>query len=183
MNMRSTDVKDAETLVFLKELESQARTMALVYEQLYQSENLARVAMRPYIEKLCSNVIEGFGSDCTIEKSLELEDISFDVSYAMPCGLIINELLTNSLKHAFPKEFNKKRKVTIQMHVDRDVCTIKFWDSGIGMPSGLDWRASKSIGLRLVNLWATHQLGGTLDVDDEGGTMFTVIFKIQERKE
>ena len=167
----------------MTELETQARAMALVYEQLYQSENLANVAMLPYFQKLSSYVLEGFGGDREIETLVEVEDVYFDVSYAIPCGLIINELLTNSLKYAFPSQFEGLRRITIGMHLSADVCTLTVADNGIGLPAGLDWSSSKSIGLRLVNLWATHQLGGTLKEESNKGTVFIVTFTILKEKE
>ncbi len=169
---------DADTRQFLKELEDQARTMSLVYEQLYQSDNLARVDMGTYLHQLTSNVLEGFDRRSVIQVDLNAP-LFLDVAYAMPCGLIVNELFTNVLKHAFPPGYRGKPRVVISMQQEGENCRLFFSDNGIGMPGNYDWKSNKSLGIRLVNLWAMHQLGGTLDVSTESGTTFAISFNLK----
>jgi two-component sensor histidine kinase len=109
--------------------------------------------------------------------------MTLDVMYALPCGLIINELLTNSLKYAFPRDFGGPCRITIGLSRDHNTCILTVADTGRGMPPDFDWRKSKSLGMRLVNLWATHQLGGTLKVDGEQGTTCVITFTIAKEKE
>jgi len=181
VNMRGKEIHDTNTRQFLKELEGQARTMSLVYEQLYQSENLSRVEMMPYIQQLTSNILQAFGVSREIDLNLNTT-VSLDVSEAMPCGLIINELFTNSIKHAFPSDFKGIPAINIDLQQDGIVCRLTVSDNGVGLPPGLDWRSSRTFGLRLVNLWATHQMGGTLDVSGAPGTTFTINFEIQSER-
>jgi PAS domain S-box-containing protein len=181
MHMRGEDIDDEKTTLFLKELEEQARTMSLVYEQLYQSSSLASVDMESYLRQLSSHVLVAFGSGRSIPINLRAQSMSFDVALAMPCGLITNELLTNSLKYAFPEGIESIPAIDISLERDGNSYVLTVADNGIGLQSGFDWRASRTLGLRLVNLWVTHQLGGTLDITSGGGMSCTIRFEEQER--
>ena len=176
LDMQGRQIDDVGTRTFLKELEGQARTMSLVYEQLYQSENLARVELKSYLKQLTDNILESFGFGQEHKLELSVDDISLDVSQAMPCGLIVNELYTNILKHAFPPDFQDRRMVKIDLYRVEKTIHLTISDNGVGLPPGYDWRSGKSLGLRLVNLWATHQLGGTLEITSAKGTSFAILF-------
>jgi PAS domain S-box-containing protein len=176
MEMQAGLIADEPTRQFLKELEGQARTMALVYEQLYQSVNLARVQMAPYIQQLTYYISETFGGRRMVQLTLDVGSVSLDVAQAMPCGLIVNELFTNIFKHAFPPGFDGQPMVHIALQLDGETYRLTVADNGVGLPPGYDWQASQSLGLPLVNLWATHQLGGTLDVSSAPGATYTITF-------
>ena len=176
VEVRLEQVSDAPTQLLLKEFQEQARTMSLVYEQLYESDNLAQVDMRLYLESLATNVLAAFAENRTIDLRLEVEPMALDVSRAMPCGLIVNELLTNILKHAFPPTFTAPKCITIGLKTEDKKRVLWVSDNGAGLPPGLDWQQTQSLGLRLVNLWAAHQLGGNLEVDTGAGAGTT--FKV-----
>jgi PAS domain S-box-containing protein len=175
IEMRSRHLADEGIRLFLRELEGQARTMSLVYEQLYQAEQLSRVDMAAYLRQLAINVMEAFGGQRDIRLHLDAA-AWLDVAQAMPCGLIVNELLTNALKHAFPPGFSGQPAIDITLRQDGRQRRLTVRDNGVGFPPGQDWRAGNTLGLRLVHLWATHQLGGTLDVDGQPGAAFTIAF-------
>ena len=177
MEMQARLIPDEGPRQFLKELEGQARTMALVYEQLYQSVNLARVQMTPYLQQLTFYVSETFGGPRAVQLHLDIAPIALDVAQAMPCGLIVNELFTNILKHAFPPDFHGQPTVHIALEYNGETYRLTVADNGVGLPPDYDWHASRSLGLRLVNLWATHQLGGTLTVRSEPGATYTITFR------
>lgn len=181
MDMQAVQIKSPATRRFLRELQEQARTMSLVYEQLYQSENLAQVAMQPYLHQIASGVLQAFAGERSIHLDLKLAPVSLDVSYAMPCGLIVNELVTNAIKYAFPDSFPDKPVVRVSLRAKGEHCTLTVSDNGVGLPPGQDWQKGKSLGLRLVNLWATHQLGGSLDVTCGDGLTHTITFRTGER--
>lgn len=183
IEMKTGQMRDPGTRTFLIELEGQARAMSLVYAQLSDSDNLARVEMATYINRLVHNILESFGSGDRIETILDIAAISLDVARAMPCGLIINELVTNSLKHAYPAGFIGKPVIRVSLQSDGlDYC-LSVSDNGIGMPLGFDLASAQTQGLRLVNLWATHQMGGTLDKGVGPGISFLVKFpESSERK-
>jgi len=161
---------------FLGELEERARTMALVYEQLYQSENLARIEMVQYLSDLASNLAQAFGAERDIPIGVESGKIWLDVEIGMPCGLIVNELVTNALKHAFPPGTQDRGRISVALRKEHERYVLRVSDNGVGLPPGLPWREARSLGLRLVNLWATHQLGGTIAVEGPPGTAFVVTF-------
>ena len=182
IKMRARATQDAATLQFLKELESQARTMSLVYEQLYQSENLAQVNMAQYLRQLTFNVLDTYGRRDSLQFHLDAP-LLLDVAQATPCGLIVNELFSNILKHAFPPGFKEKPTVSITLRREDKTYHLTVSDNGVGFPPGYDWRAGQSMGLRLVNLWATHQLGGTLTVSGETGATFAITFGLEEERD
>lgn len=178
IKMQTGAVEDSATRQFLKELEGRARTMSLVYEQLYQSENLSRVNMQPYLQALTGNVLAALGND-GMQVALEAP-IFLDVTHATPCGLIVNELFTNILKHAFPPGYQGEPAVAITMRLDGDACTLTVSDNGVGLPRDHAWDSGTSLGLRLVKLWATHQLGGTIKIAAQAGTTFEITFDAKE---
>jgi hypothetical protein len=179
VRMRARLTHDAETLQFLNDLENQAYAMALVYEQLHQSENLALVGMAQYLLKLTTNVMVTYGRPDSIQFHLDAP-LAMDMEHATPCGLIVNELFSNILKHAFPPSFRGKPTVSIILKQDDKVYQLTVSDNGVGISPGYDWHKSQSMGLHLVNLWATHQLGGTLAVSGKSGTTFTITFNLKD---
>ncbi len=182
LQMRREEIADEKTVGFLRELEEQARTMSLVYEQLYQSSSLARVDMGSYLRQLVMHVLEAFGSGRRIRTDIEVKPVELDIAYAMPCGLIVNELITNSLKHAFPEDFHEKPALTVSFAAEGQICTLSVRDNGKGIGRGFDASGGRTMGLRLVRLWATHQLGGSFDMSGDNGTSCTVRFEMHERK-
>jgi two-component sensor histidine kinase len=178
IEMKVGSMEKGDTRRFLEELEGQAHTMALVYEQLYQSESLSRIAMEPYLRQLTSNVLGIFGDSRSLRLGVEAP-LSLDMTEAMPCGLIVNELFTNILKHAFPRGFEGEPEVDISMRVEGKACRLVVGDNGVGFPALPERKPGRGFGLRLVDLWATHQLGGSLEVDRAAGTRYTVIFGLK----
>ncbi|HLP16256.1 MAG TPA: PAS domain S-box protein [Bacteroidota bacterium] len=169
----------------LAELQSRARTMSLVHETLYQSQNIARVNLAVYVRNLTANVMQTFGINSVVRLQVHAEEVFAGIDAAIPCGLIINELVTNALKYAFP---HARRDALMQVQpaddcvIDVSVCTrdtnleIIVADNGVGLPDGFDWRKAKSLGLRLVNILAKNQLRGTIEVNTAHGTIFTIAF-------
>ncbi len=177
IKMRAGRSQDQATRQFLKELQGQAHTMALVYEQLYQSEDLARVNMQTYLHQLVNSVTDIFGGRPALQVRIDAA-LMLDVALAMPCGMIVNELFTNTLKHAFPPEFQGRPQVEISLRQEGSACRLRFSDNGAGLPPGTDWLSGKTLGLHLVHLWATHQLGGSFAVESEEGSTFTIDFSL-----
>jgi len=179
IKMRARSIQEAATIQFLEELEGQAYTMALVYEQLYQSENIAEVNMAQYLRQLTANVLDMYKRRDAIQFHLDAP-IALDVAQAMPCGLIVNELFSNILKYAFPSGFTEQPVVSITLRQEGETYHLTVSDNGRGFPPGFDWRSGQTMGLRLVNLWVTHQLGGTLAVSGKTGTKFAIAFDVKD---
>jgi PAS domain S-box-containing protein len=176
ISMQAEQIRDARTTQSLKELQERTYTMALVYEHLYQAENLAQIPMKPYLQDLSAHVFKTFGGSRAIKLSMEAAPVSLDVETALPCGLIVDELVTNALKYAFPADVKETDEVRVEFQAKDVTYTLVVSDNGVGLPSGLDWRRPMTMGLRLVSFWATHQLGGKLEVDNRQGTAFKITF-------
>jgi two-component sensor histidine kinase len=151
--------------------------MALIHQKLYQSESIAQINFKEYIDGIVSNIFESYGQKSNIKIDIRAEDIPIKIDYAVPCGLIINELVTNSLKYAFPDE----RQGKIQILLISDTTTtnniqLSISDDGIGIPKELDIRNTKSLGLHLVTALAEAQLHGKIILNREKGTEFQIGF-------
>ncbi len=149
--------------------------MALIHERLYQSPNLASVDMGGYTRNLVSDLQHFYRTEeSSVRLTVKIDDMLLGITEAIPCGLIINELVSNALKHAFPK--GKEGEITIQFQKrDTNRITLTVSDSGIGFPEDIDIRNSPSLGLTLVNS-LVEQLDGTIELDRRGGTTFTITF-------
>ena len=176
MRLRDDQIQDPAMRQLLAQLEEQARTMALVYEQLYQAGDLARVQMQTYLQELARNVFRAFGGARAIQLRIEAEGVMFEAERAMPCGLIVNELVTNALKYAFPADFAGTPIIRVGLRPCEGKFELQVTDNGVGLPAGLDREHLRSLGLRLVQLWATHQMDGTLSTDTAHGTAYVITF-------
>jgi len=158
------------------DLRDRVRTMALVHEKLYQSENLAHVDFAEYARSLLNYLWHAHGDKASdVRLTLDLPSVTFPVQTAVPCGLILNELTTNALKHAFRDRTDGELTVALNADPDGNMCLVVS-DNGVGFPAGFDWRQTRSLGLQLVRM-LVGQLGGTLDVRTDGGTTFQITFK------
>jgi PAS domain S-box-containing protein len=156
-------------------LESQQRimAMAMIHEQLYSGKNLATIDFSAYLKSIVQHLQGAYGNQDNVRISLELDKVELEIDQAVPCGLIINELITNSFKHAFPK--GAKGTIQIRVHlVNGTEVVLEVSDNGVGIPPGLDLCTPSSLGLRLVHGLLRHQLKGGLDVANQGGTAFTI---------
>lgn len=182
MGLQAETVTDKRTQDMLAELQARARVMSLVHETLYQSQTIDRVNLTTYIKTLSANVMETIGINAGRSLHLCLDDIFVGIDAAIPCGLIVNELVTNALKHAFPPSLlsvaKNSRVCEIRIGV-RSVgasIVLSVCDNGIGLPEAFDWKNAKTLGLRLVNILSVNQLRGTIDVNTKNGTAFSVTF-------
>jgi two-component sensor histidine kinase len=154
--------------------------MAFVHETLYGSDTLAFIDFKTYISKVAKQIFQTYKTSIErVKLEVDAEDIKLGIKQASPLGLIANELVTNSLKYAFPE--NRSGEIVIRIRaVEQDSIEFVFSDNGIGIPEALDWRNTESLGLRLVILLAEDQLDGTVSLDRRKGTHFTVRFRHEE---
>jgi len=178
IQMRSPEIKDEVSLRILSELQEQIRTISVIYRELFQSERLSKVIMQPYLELLTSYLLKTFHHENHIKVKVDCMEAVLDAKWAMPCGLIVNELVTNALKYAFPQGFNGEPLISVRLWNDGDTYTLKVSDNGAGLPDSLDIQNPSTIGLQLVNLWARNQMDGNLDIDFTNGTVVTVTFNV-----
>jgi two-component sensor histidine kinase len=174
MEIERDRIADPFARSFLEDLRERAHTMALVYEQVYQSPSVARVDMDSYLQALGERLQELLSAGREIRVDVEATGVRLDVSKAMPCGLIVNELVTNAFKHAFPPAVRDGGRISVGLTRAAGTVRLEVGDDGIGMSA--ESQRQGAVGLQLVSLWATHQLGGRLAIRSERGTSFTVEF-------
>jgi PAS domain S-box-containing protein len=177
LSMQARRLEDPASVEALGECQSRVQTIALIHEYMYQSENLARLPLSRNVRGLSANLVRAGGSpDRSVGLELDVEeDITLPVDRAIPCGLILNELLTNALKHAFPAGRRGTVRVTLRRE-GKDELLLGVADDGVGLPGDHDDGASGSLGYRLLRAFA-DQLGATVRVSRTEGTNVEVVFR------
>ena len=180
LRLQECNVNEKETLDVLKETEGRIKSMAAIHEKLYQSPNFKDIKIKEYIEKLVYDILYTYGIPTgTIKTKLILEDKNVNIDTAIPLGLIINELVTNSVKYAFPLS---KGTLTIKLKSLPQQMEITIADNGIGLPKDIDIENPEKLGLQLVkNL--INQLDGHLKLNTDNGTEFKITFNELKYKE
>ena len=178
IDMQSETIKAPEVIHALGDLQGRTRAMSLVHEKLYQSENLAQIDFGEYLTDLTSNLSHALVGDRGILLRVDAKNIFLNVNIAIPCGMIVNELVTNAFKYAFPEDkgMEEECEIRIKFSFQDDEYVLTVSDNGVGLPPELDWRTTDSLGLKLVNIWASYQLGGSIEVNTSNGTAFTIRF-------
>ena len=176
ISLQAASISDSHILQMFEDTKSRIQAMALVHEKLYQSKDLSNVGMKGYIEALAGTILRTFsGQGGNIELKLDIADIPLPIDIIIPCGLIMNELMSNSLKYAFPGGGPGEIKISFHMSGDGTI-EFEYGDNGIGLPDGgLD--GVKTLGLKLVKNLATKQLGGNIELAPGGGARFRITFK------
>ena len=173
---QSKTISDPQMLEMFRDGQNRVKSMALIHEKLYQSDDLANIDFREYVKKLSTFLFQSYGIDQNkIKFKNNVSNIQLDVDQAVPCGLIINELISNSLKHGFDE--GDYGTVRIDMgHDEYNNLVMKVSDDGKGMPPGIDVQKIDSLGLRLVNN-LTLQLNGKVEYFNKNGTTVKVTFQ------
>ncbi len=162
-------VTDERILHVFKDFQSRIKVMALIHQTLYNSENLNKIYLSSYIKNLVNNLFKAYSANSQkIKLELNIEDIDFSLDNANACGLIINELVSNSLKHAFSKNNDGKIIVTLKKTTN-DRILLDVYDNGIGFPKDLDYKNSDSLGLKLI-FTITKQMDGKISIERNNGT-------------
>jgi PAS domain S-box-containing protein len=175
LSIQSTYLADPRDAQNFQESRDRIRTMALVHERLYQSDDLASIDFGPYVERLAANLFRSYtGSGGRVVLRVDVKDVRLDADRSIPCGLIVNELVTNALKYAFPD--GRNGTITVAMQQDGSHYLLIVSDDGIGMRADFDLAETESLGLQLVNMLAS-QLDGTVSMDTTNGTRFTIRFR------
>jgi two-component sensor histidine kinase len=176
LDLQFENIHDEQALMALRVSQDRIKSIALVHEKLYQTTDIARIDFAEYLENLSRNLYDSYIADPErISLKIDVGNVALVIDKAIPCGLIINELLSNSLTHAFPE--GGKGNIAIRFHADdQGVVTLMVADDGVGLPPGMDSRDSKTMGLQLVNM-LTKQLQGEISLLNKGGVSFTIRFK------
>jgi PAS domain S-box-containing protein len=177
LSLQSTTIKDKKILDFLSESQNRIKSMAYIHESLYQTKDFTRINFSEYIQSLSKNLLHSYNiNNKSIGLRLDIEDVYLNLDLAIPCGLIINELVSNALKYAFPR--GAKGNVGIKLQKKGKTLALSVRDSGIGFPQNLDFRNTESLGLQLVTT-LTEQISGEISMKSTAskGTEFLIKFK------
>lgn len=189
LNLQSRYINDEEMLDIYKESQNRVKSMAIIHEKLYQSEDLARIDFGDYVMSLVLDLFNSYGVDkSSTELDINIKNILLDINTAIPCGLIVNELVTNSIKHGFPSnrslaadESHEVNKIAVSITKKNNFYNMSVYDNGIGFPNDLDFQNTDSLGMQLV-ISLTSQLRGTVELERDNGTLFRIIFEELEYK-
>jgi len=190
LSLQSASISNRETKEIFTETQNRVRSMALVHEKLYQSKVLERINFAEYVRSLMAELFRSSGAlPGAITFTVDAEDILLTIDTAIPCGLIINELFSNALKHAFPGRANGEIAVCARAESEQfgdnsregipaqRFLDLVIRDNGIGLPAGIDFRKTETLGMQLVSALA-QQLDGTIDVEVGPGTTFRMRFPL-----
>jgi PAS domain S-box-containing protein len=174
-DLQSDIVTDQKILGLFTDAQTRIQTMALIHEQLYQSKDLRQIDFGEYIHRLAENICSCLGSRIgNVQLIIQAESIRLNLETAISCGLLINELITNSIKHAFPNTHSGEVHVELYQ-IQNQQLHLKVWDNGVGIPPEVAWQDTPSLGLKLVRILA-KQLEATLTFDSTQGTRVHLIF-------
>jgi PAS domain S-box-containing protein len=186
MDMQRRYFDNQQGKEILTELSGRIRSMSLIHEKLYRSDNLARIDFQEYIHSLVSHLRTSYGSPRIISHVVA-QGVALPLDIAVPCGMIINELITNALKYAFPQERPRHGEhacsIEVTMNDTDGVYTLSVADNGVGLPPGFDWTGAQTLGMVLVRMLGQHQLGGSYQLDLSAGTRFSLTFTSRKGKQ
>jgi PAS domain S-box-containing protein len=184
LNLQARQIKDPLVLEAFKESQRRIRSMALIHERLYQSSDLSRIEFSQYLRNLASHLFQSYQADASrIRVKMETEEVLLNINTAIPCGLIVNELISNVLKHAFPDGRSGELEIVLRRAAGGGY-VILVRDDGIGLPPGLDIRRTETLGMQIVST-LVGQIDGRLNPDspkNQRGAAFELQFRDLPRK-
>ncbi|NYB51528.1 MAG: PAS domain S-box protein [Methanobacteriaceae archaeon] len=179
LNLQKKFLEDEKAQVALTESQNRVKSMAMIHERLYQSPDLTRINISEYIERLVSDLYYTYSiSTKQVSLVMDVENLSLNIETAVPCGLIISELVSNSLKYAFPQG---RGEISISLKESDEMKELIVGDDGVGFPEEIDFENTQTLGLQLVNN-LVKQLDGQIKIEKTNGTKFKVLFKDLEYK-
>lgn len=175
LNLQSSYVKDEATLNVLRESQNRIKSMAFIHESLYQADNFSSINFSDYVINLLQNLMQSYSKlNQTVKLNVDLQTVFLNLDLAIPCGLIINEIVSNALKYAFP-ENKEGDEIIIMMKTEGDNLKLILGDNGVGLPQNIDYKNTESLGLQLV-VTLVGQLNGSVELDNTNGTQYTILF-------
>ncbi|MBF0519667.1 MAG: response regulator [Nitrospirae bacterium] len=176
MRLQSRYIADEKLVAIFKDSENRIKSMALVHEKLYKTADMARVDFAAYVKSLAYGLYSSYVVSGSISLSVDIGDVTLGIDVAIPCGLVINELISNSLKYAFKSGTGGEVSVSLRETED-GYFELAVKDNGEGIPESIDFRNSDSLGLQLVVSLSEDQLHGSISLNRDNGTAFTIKFK------
>lgn len=181
LELQSHRTSNVDASKALKDSQMRINSMALIHEKLYQNETLSRIDFDLYIMELTEVIRKSHSTaQHNIEVSFDTHNIQFSITQAIPCGLLLNEIVTNAFKHAFPKGFSEKPKLKITLHSEDDEkVLLKISDNGVGLPGSFEDLGEKSLGLTLIKT-IRRQINADFSIDSKNGTTYSFLFKRED---
>lgn len=178
LDIQSGYITDERSLGIFKACQNRIMSMALIHEQLYKSKDLANIHMGEYIQSLVRRLSRSYnGVFSDVEWKIDVDEVSLGINTAISCGLIVNEIVTNSINHAFPE--GRKGEIRITLHTTgEDEFELIMGDNGVGIPEGIDFRKAETFGFKMLLAFGEDELGGRFELDRSVGTEFRIKFKI-----
>jgi len=175
LKLQSVNTHDSQAAEHLRISMNRVKTMAMIHEKLYGSKELSHIEFGGYIKELANHIFTSYGVEPdTVKLIVNARDVYLDINTAVPCGLLINEIVSNSLKHAFPDR--SKGIIEIDLNLDEENnYNLCLSDNGIGLPEGINVETSESLGLKLINT-LSRQLGSEMRMNVKNGTRYCFIF-------
>lgn len=185
LNLQSEKIKQPDLLETFMESQNRIRAMALVHEKLYQSKNLSQIDFTEYVHSFVNQMSSSYSlTPDKVKMHMNADAVPhfFKIDTAVPCSLILNELISNSYKYAFPN--NRKGNIYLNFRLDKETKGIQYFllqvaDDGVGIAPNIDIKKTTSLGLQLVDM-LTEQIEGTLSLERKGGTKFTIRFPVEK---
>lgn len=181
LNLQKKFVDDDKTIVGLEEIQNRVSTMSIIHETLYQNTDVSRIGFPAYITRIAGNIIQGYQSGTSVELITDLDDLEAPLDQAIPCGLILNEWVSNAMKYAFKGKQSgtitvRLKAADVEGDSEMEEIRIEVEDDGVGLPEGFDWSTRDSLGLYLVQA-LSEQLDADLKAESEGGARFLIRFR------
>jgi len=180
LRLQSRSIDDERAIEILSESQKRIHSIALVHEKLYQREDLASIDFKDYVESICSHLLSAHGKTSEeVNVALDIDEVTFGPDVLIPCGLIMNELINNSLKYAFKNTEAPEIEISLKAHGEDVILCVG--DNGSGLPEDVGLKGAKSLGFDIVNQ-LVGQLKGRVEIDRTRGTLFRISFKIPGNK-
>jgi two-component sensor histidine kinase len=178
LRMQAQYVKNEDDARLFQESQDRIYSMSMVYDQLCHSEDVAQIKLREYVKELTANLIHSYSpSNGYVSPRIDVDDICVGLDVAIPCGLLINELVTNSMKYAFP--YRTGGNISISLYEKGGVIDLTVADDGVGLPANLDVPKGDTLGMTLLHT-LSEQLGGKMEFRPGNGTVFHISFNLAQ---
>lgn len=181
INLQSLSIYDNNVLHIFRETQNRIRSIALVHEKLYRSHDLSNINLGDYIQDMAGSLLMSYGMSDIVSFSMDAETVYTSIDSAIPCGLIMNEIVTNSLKYAFPD--GEKGKISMSLSLNGTTVQLKIRDNGRGFPDGFNFMKTKTLGLKLIRQLTLGQLKGEIKCKSQKGVEYILYFKNEEKKD
>jgi len=178
LKLQANTIDDDQIKQILNDSQSRLYAMSAVHESLHGSENLSNIDFKTYLSKVTASIFQTYSvTSDKVKLNTSIDEIPISINQVSPLGLIINELISNSLKYAFPEE--KTGKITVRMKKLDNELELVVMDDGVGIPAELDWKNISSLGLKLVRTLVENQLDGIIEMERKKGTKFVIKFNLE----